>query len=458
MLATFEKIPQGRIEVLLTDGSTRASLAVARSLARKGISFAVLCPQAQSLAYYSRYVKYAVPSPDPGLRPDAFVRLVLELIRKHDIRLIIPITDQELAILDRHRRQFEPDTKLAMASSEAIEGVLDKRKNLELARRLGVPCPREFRLKHLGQIPEMIQALGFPMVLKRARAAAEPGVPQFGFKFLYAHDEAELRYYVDQYCLNGQDPLFQECAQGEVRDLCCFAVQGEVLAIHEYLAIRRFNGSAVLRRIVEPSPDLVEHSRNLLAALKWDGVAHVSFYVGQDGQKWYMETNGRFWASTEGSVQAGWDFPDWTCEYFLNGKKPEPGPVKLGSQTCWHTGDLLALLKFVAGQGEIPTPGTTPGRLRAALQFISGFGPGIHSDIFRWHDPLPAFAELWPYCSRVFGLIRGHARSYSEALQIMFPADPSSADPIGSGKSGEQRPASQKKKTGTPLNAGAGER
>ena len=58
-----------------------------------------------------------------------------------------------------------------------------------------------------------------------------------------------------------------------------------------------------------PTPDLVEHARNLLAALEWDGVAHVSFFIGKNGQKWYMETNGRFWASVEGSVYAGWDFP-----------------------------------------------------------------------------------------------------------------------------------------------------
>jgi hypothetical protein len=207
---------------------------------------------------------------------------------------------------------------------------------------------------------------------------------------------------------------------------------------------------------VQPTADLVEHTRNLLGALKWDGVAHVSFYVGKNGQKWYMETNGRFWASTQGSVDAGWDFPCWAYEYFLHGKKPEPGPIKLGSQTCWHTGDMLALLKFIAGKGEIPTPGTTPGRLRATMQCLSGFSPRNHSDLFRWHDPLPAFVELLPYFNRAFGLIRSNARSYSEAMEIMFPADPSSADRVRLVETDDQRPAPRKEDSGSPLSAGAG--
>lgn len=382
------------------------------------------------MALYSRDVKHAILSPDPATHPDAFVRFVLELIQKHDIRLAVPVTDRSLALFERHRNELERYTKLAMADSDALRRVLNKRANLELACELGVPCPRQFCLQDRRQIPEMIQALGFPIVIKRSSDPIEPGVPHFKFKVLYATNEAELRLYIDRYCLNGEQPLFQQWVTGQVHDLCCFASRGELLAIHQYHAIRRFNGSAALRKIVAASPDLVEHARNLLAALNWDGVAHLSFYVGKSGQKWYMETNARFWASVEGSVYAGWDFPAWTYEYFLNGRSPEPSPIKLGSSTCWHTGDLLTWLKFVAGQGESPTPGTSPGKLRAACQFLSGFRPGIHSDIFRWHDPGPAIIELRPYLDRVVRLVQSNTRTYAKAMHIMFPASPNPADHV----------------------------
>jgi predicted ATP-grasp superfamily ATP-dependent carboligase len=445
MFASFDKSPRGPIEVLLTDGHTRATLAVARSHARHGRSVVVLCPHPRSMAFYSRDVKHAILSPDPVSQPDAFVSMVLELIKKHGIRLIVPMTDQALVLFERHRNELQQHTRMAMAGSQALRRVLDKRGNLELASQLGVPCPRQFRLEDRRQIPEMIQALGFPIVLKRSRDSVERGVPHFKFKVLYAFSEAELRLYIDQYCLNGEQPLFQQCATGEVHDLCCFAAQGELLAVQQYHAIRRFNGSGVLRRIVAASPDLAEYARRLLAALHWDGVAHLSFYVGKNGQKCYMETNGRFWASVEGSVYAGWDFPDWTWEFFLNGKKPKPGPISLDSLTCWHTGDLLALLKFVAGDGESPSPGTTPGTLRAALHFLSSFRPGVHCDVFRWNDPLPAMVEPLPYGKRLVQAIRGHGWSYSKAMHIIFPVRPNSAGRVRSvtppDRAPEQKPA-----------------
>ena len=64
----------------------------------------------------------------------------------------------------------------------------------------------------------------------------------------------------------------------------------------------------------------------------------------------------------------------------------------MGSETCWHHGDLMALIEYFEG-GESPTTGTNPGKLRALGQYLSGFSPGIHSDIFQWSDPMPGITE-----------------------------------------------------------------
>lgn len=98
--------------------------------------------------------------------------------------------------------------------------------------------------------------------------------------------------------------------------------------------------------------------------------------------------------SLEGSVHAGWDFPYWAYNYFLHGKKPEPGPIKIDSRTGWHRGDLEALLYYYMGD-EAPATGANPGKFRATLQYLGGFSPAIHSDVFRWNDPLPAIIDHW---------------------------------------------------------------
>jgi predicted ATP-grasp superfamily ATP-dependent carboligase len=394
------------IEVLVTDGHTRAGLAVARSLARRGVSFLLLGADRYSPAFYSRYVKHALLAPPPSSEPGAFVQFALDAIRKYEIQLAIPITDHALLLFDQHREHFEKHTRLAMASSEALRNVLDKRRNLEVARQLGVPCPKQFELQDPQQIPEMIEALGFPIVLKRPGDPLDEHVPKFNFRVLYAYNEAELRHYIDQHCRQGVYPLFQEFAAGEVHNLCCFAARGELIAIHEYQSLRRREGAGVLRKIVQPIPELVGHTRNLLRALCWDGVAHVAFFVDKERHKaWYMETNGRFWASTEGSVHAGWDFPAWTYDYFLRNKRPQPGHLEIGSLTCWHLGDMMALFNYWRG-GEVPATGTNPGKFRATLQYLSGFHPAIHSDIFRWSDPMPAIMEHWQWGDRALGLVR----------------------------------------------------
>ena len=393
---------KGSIEVLLVDGNNRAGLAIARSLARHGVSFLLVDKDLQGPASASRAVKHSVLSPCAISQREAFTKFLLEIIDQYGIKLAIPVTDRALILFQHHYAELSSRTKLAMASHESVHQVLDKNVNLEIARRVGVPCPKQFEMKDPAEIPEMIKTLGFPIVLKNPN----PNATKFKFRVLYAHTEQQLRDYIAEHCRDGAYPLFQECAVGEVHNLVCFAVKGDVLAIHEYHSIRRFDGAGVLRKIVAPAPELVEHSRNLLRALNWDGVAHVAFFVGQGNNKlWYMETNGRFWASTEGSVVAGWDFPYWVYRYFLHGEKPVPGEIELGSMSCWHCGDLRALIAYYLG-GEPPATGTHPGKLKATWQYLSGFSPHIHSDVFHWSDPMPGIRDHWVYATELWTYLR----------------------------------------------------
>jgi len=390
----------GPVEVLVTGGNSRAGLAVARALARRRVSFLAFGEEPHSLVFHSRYVKNWLLSPSPIHEPERFLEFTLDVIQKHQIQLVIPVAESSLLIFDRHRETLQEHTRLAMASSQALRSVLGERINLKIAKELGIPCPRQFELKHSGEIPEMIKRLGFPIVLKPPGSRLDPEVPSFDFKVLYAHDETQLRRLIEEHCGEGHYPLFQECAVGEVHNLCCFAARGEVVAIHEYHSLRRESGVGVLRKTIEPIPEAVEHARNMFRTLQWDGIAQIAFFVTRDQKKMrYMETNGRFWASVEGSIHAGWDFPYWVYRYFLHGETPRPGPVRLGSQTCWHRGDLEALLNYYSG-GEVPATGTHPGKLKATLQYLSGFNPLIHSDVFRWTDPLPAILDHWQYFKR----------------------------------------------------------
>jgi predicted ATP-grasp superfamily ATP-dependent carboligase len=409
------------VEVLVTDGNRRPALAVIRSLARNGVSFVVLGEERRSLAFSSRYAKHTAVCPSPVTEPDAYFDFVLSLVKQHGIRLVIPVLEESLLVLDRRRDEIEQHARLAATSPDGLQAVMDKRINLALARQLGIACPKQFELQAIEQLPQLIGEIGFPMVLKPPGSPHDPRLPSFPFKVLYANDEGQLRAYLDRYCADGIFPMFQECVTGQPHNLCCFAAGGELIAVHGHLSHRSLKGQGVLREIVTPTPEAVDGARKMLRALRWDGVAQVCFFLNPDTQQLrYMETNGRFWSSVAGSIHAGWDFPYWVYRYFLYAERPGPDQIQIGSRTCWHRGDLVALANYLAG-GESPGMAPHPGKLKAVAQYLTGFSPPNHADAFAWNDPLPEFVDHWQVlCKGVGALARG-LRKDPERLSAPLP-------------------------------------
>jgi predicted ATP-grasp superfamily ATP-dependent carboligase len=387
--------------VIVTDGENRSALAVCRSLSARGHRVVVVARSPRCLSGRSRAVARTCTGPHPGKDGAGFAGLMRALALEERADLVVPISDHALIALDQYREQLAGIAPVALAGHEAVRGVVDKRRNLDLAARLGLPVPREFRLESRRQVDDMVQYLGWPIVLKRPGVSHDASSHELRFRVLFARDRASLDRYLDLHCADGRFPLFQEYADGIAVNVVCFAVKGEVVAAHQYRSLRTYSGSGVLRQVIDAEADLAAHARRILGALAWDGVAHVGFFVNREANRaWYMEVNGRFWASVQGSVDAGWDFPAWTYDYFVNGERPDPPPLRVGSRTCWHMGDWLSLVEYLRG-GESPTPGARPSALRAVADWASGFGPGIRSDTFRWSDPWPAVGEVVDYGRRL---------------------------------------------------------
>jgi predicted ATP-grasp superfamily ATP-dependent carboligase len=387
-----------RASVLLAGGDDRSMLAAGRSLSRRGIPFVAIGVEGRTMVGASRSVGPHVvgKGPSPGSDPGAYVDFLLEVVRRYDVDLVLPLTDRTLLACDRHREAIETETRLAAPSSYAIRHVNDKRVHLHTARRLGIPCPDQYELERLEDTAELIDQLGFPLVLKDPGPTMDGRPSPFDFTWLVARDEHELDRYLEERCPPGVFPMFQRLVKGEVRNVCCFGVEGDLVAVHEYRDIRRLGGLSVFREVVPVTPRLRRHAQLMLRELNWDGAAHLEFFVRDpDGDARYMETNGRLWASLEGPVGAGWDFPYWTYRYFTHGERPRPPSpsFRLGSRSRWHYGDLEALVGFLAGNDE-PT-GAGRSWVRAVVDYLSGFRPGVHPDVFRLDDPLPELIEHW---------------------------------------------------------------
>lgn len=378
--------------VLITSGNPRSALAVARSLHARGIDVIALSAEGEGYATRSRAIRRVYGAPPPAGDAAGFAQAVRHVAIAHGVSLVMPITDDDLLALDLQRDTLA-GLRLAMAPAAAVRNVLDKRANLALAGSLGVPVPRSFELHDLGQLPEMIETLGWPIVMKTPGSRLDPRVPKFDFRVYIAQDVADLLRAIDRWCAPGRYPIFQEFVHGQSMNLVGLAVGGEVVAMHQYQSVRAAGGQGILRRVIAADAALEAHARRILRELRWEGVAHVGFLAnGATGKVGYMEVNGRFWASTQGSVDAGWDFPWWTYRYFTQGESPQVPRLRLGSETVWRYGDLQALVHFLKG-GPSPTPGCYPTRREAVRDFLGSYLSGARSETFRWSDPGPGLMD-----------------------------------------------------------------
>jgi hypothetical protein len=201
-------------------------------------------------------------------------------------------------------------------------------------------------------------------------------------KVVFVRNEMELRGHIERYSADGTFPIVQELVTGMVHNVCCFAVRGEVVALHQYHSVRRYRGQGVMRRVTEAHPVAEEYARSMLRALQWDGVAHVGFFIDEARDRpLYMETNGRFWGSVQGSIHAGWDIPLWVYRYFVAGEIPKPGPLKKGStgERCGRTWPPIGPA-FILTCGISGIPYRHSSNMHRSQRDCSPFPPGAGID------------------------------------------------------------------------------
>jgi predicted ATP-grasp superfamily ATP-dependent carboligase len=393
--------PLPRADVILAGSESRGSLAFARSLARSDVSFVFATEIVRGgIVAASRSVNRTVLMPSVRHEADGYAERLVGLTAETGARVVVPVNDSTLRVVNDHRSAIEAAGAVPAIGPEAsVRNILDKRAHLDTAKRLGVPCPVEFELTGVAQIPELIEHVGFPMVLKRPRAG------RGSYKWLVVDDEHELRSTLEGSHAEGDYPICQELVKGSVVGLYYFATKGEIRALHTSVAMRRSKGENVYRRIIPTDPALEGHARNLARELEWEGLGTLAFFVTPDGDSKYMEMNGRMWGTLEGSIHAGWDMPMWTVRYFADGVLPEPPPIGLGSRSCWHVGDLVHLWLVLAGRRSLVDFRDVP-RFRAVLEYLAAWGPHVHSDVFRLNDPLPELVEHWNAIRPIAGDVR----------------------------------------------------
>jgi predicted ATP-grasp superfamily ATP-dependent carboligase len=385
-------------DILVLDASIKAGLASVRSLARAGLrvaaaeSIAQFDPGTPVPAFRSRYCARAVTLPDLIRDRQAFIAALLEFVREHSVRVVLPSGDITIGVLRPYREQLaELGCFLALAPEWALEIANDKDQTLAVARRLGIAQPRTVRIGSTEELGVAEAALGFPFVIK-------PTISWAGqvWERLVPVDVIDMDEAIEatQRILDaGAGVLAQEWVTGRREGATLFVMGDKVLAACGHIAHRTsppLGGVSVLRESIEVPKDTLDAAVALVKEIGLQGVCEVEFRRDAAGHPLLMEVNARLAGTIENAVQAGVDFPLMIWNWATGLDLDPVTAYRCGVRTRWLHGDLRWLWQNWARAGR---PDAVS-HARGVYAFISEFGRTFHYDYFDSRDIRPFLSEI----------------------------------------------------------------
>ena len=382
-----------RIPVLVTDGEQRAGLAVVRSLGRAGYAPIVVSREERSLGGASRYATAAIRVPDPLRQGEQFLNAVAWIVRQHDVRVVVPVTEpSSLVLLDAAPSLH--GAIIAGPSLAAFRAISDKEHMLKVAREVGLATPAQIRIEQswdAGLVSN--DALRFPVVLKPTRTLRGGSLHSVA----YAADADALRARVTQLPESAFPLLVQQRIVGPGTGVFLLRWNGRVLATFAHRRLRETppsGGASVYSESIAADPELVAGATRLLEKFDWQGVAMLELKRDlATGTPYVMEVNGRLWGSLQLAIDAGVDFPALLVGAALGQFPAQPPAYRTGVRLRSWWGDvnhLLARLRHSAERLSLPPNAPTRGQL--VRDFVM-WRRSDRNETLRADDPRPFFVD-----------------------------------------------------------------
>ncbi len=386
------------LEVLVTGADQRQGLAVIRSLGKYGVKVLAAGIKENSFGFYSRYAAATWVYPSPFDDPQGFVDSILDAVRRYGIRLVFPVVESTLVVINQFRSTLEQEVEIVAASREAVDLAMDKDRQFTIATELGIRVPKTATPESMQTALAEVKEFNFPLVLKASVKPQDTELSSDVLKVRYARDQRSLEKLLEEYYRSGVIPVIQELVFGEGLGCGVLMDHEKPLCCYQYWRGRENHptGGVPVRYTSMPMwSEVREQSVRLLQAMGWHGIAQVEWknIIGTR-EVVLMEVNGRFWASLPGALHAGMDFPVWLYDLW-KGKEiqcSENYSVPVTSRYLSGDANRLDLLLDL----EEPISSVPLGsKRREILDFIFDFFRfGVKSDIFSWRDPKPGIMEI----------------------------------------------------------------
>jgi carbamoyl-phosphate synthase large subunit len=238
---------------------------------------------------------------DPG-----YVPALAELVREYDVRLVIPLTDLDQALLARSRELLTPALVL-VPGVEACETMHDKYRAHLFFEQHGIASPHSWLP---GEVPADAR---YPLLVK-----AREG---FGSRHIYrASDADELAFFLRYTTV---DSFVQEACRGEEFSIDVFCgLDGRCLNAIPRTMIQSKGGESIKGMSIKDQ-ELIEHGARVAEQVGIAGPANVQCFREPDGSLPVTDVNPRFGGAFPLPLAAGSRYPELALA-LARGEQPEP--------------------------------------------------------------------------------------------------------------------------------------
>jgi carbamoyl-phosphate synthase large subunit len=239
----------------------------------------------------------------PRVDDPSYVDVLRELVALHDVRLIVPLTDLDGALLAR--ADLSPAVAL-VSPADVIEAVDDKWLAHELFVERAIPSPETWLPTDL---PDDVP---YPVLVKARRG--------FGSRHIYrAETEGQLEFFLH---FTPVGSMVQRVCSGEEFSIDVFSdLDGRCLGAVPRTMIESKGGESIKGKTIRDW-DLIDFGRFVAETLGIRGPANIQCFRDGD-DKWVTDVNPRFGGAFPLPTAAGSRYPELALA-LANGERPEP--------------------------------------------------------------------------------------------------------------------------------------
>jgi carbamoyl-phosphate synthase large subunit len=286
--------------VLFTCAGQRVDIVTAFGRAGATTIATDINPLAPALYHADSYA-LVVPVDDSG-----YVAALRDIVRAHDVRLVVPLTDLDQETLARRREELEPALVL-LPPADVVEAMADKYRSHLAFEERGIASPPTWLPD---DVPDDVE---FPVLVKARRG--------FGSRHIY---RAETRSHLDFFLEHTPAPsIVQACCRGEefsIDVLCDF--DGRCLNAIPRTMVESKGGESIKGKTIKDW-DLIEAARTVAEALPIWGPANIQCFREPSGRCEVTDVNPRFGGGFPLPLAAGSRYPELALG-LVNGERPEP--------------------------------------------------------------------------------------------------------------------------------------